>query len=773
MTSEMELRRHSLLTWALALIIALFAGSLYLRTLQPTLGGMFNSEEYQQAAYALGLAHSTGYPLYLILGKIFITLVPIGNAAFRMNLFSAFWAAGAAILIYFIVLQLTQNHAAGVLSACLFASNEAVWRYASVAEVDTLTAFLAGAVFLTLLLWRRGRAPLEFSAVLYGLALAHHRTSIFYAPGIVLFVLLAQRDILRDKLRLARLIGLTLLPLLIYLYVPLRAQTAPDYVATPQQLFNYIVGLPTVQNSESSYPISEWHIHADLILRQYLWAWFAGIGIPIAFIGFAGLPRSSLPNVNNAARLLLLGPFLFLTLFSIPPRAPDIDRYLLLPVMVLAIGVGLGTVRLFQFLRALAPNPFVRRAAQAILCLLLFLLVGRAVYLNLPNVDYSRNDAVYRVWREILELPIEPGAVVIGNWSESNALLYMQRVEGRRTDLKIVSTFPSQERVAEWVEQNANAKAIYLAPGTPGAGETYHYFALGPLLRVTKRPTLRALELPNEVSIPFEHLTLVGFGLNASLAPGTSQSAVQIEPGESVRLLLGWQVDQVPQADYQVWLRLLDSTGRALWQGLENPLRGTYPTTRWQAKSYVADSQLVYIPPGTPPGQYRIEVALFNGPEQHVSKEMALLDGVQVMRSQVPLGDQVFVQQRTNISISPFELLGYSGGKNAEKPGSTLNIGIGWRAIEKPTTDYMLRFTLMDPNGTPRAPTTVPLLQEFPTSRWQTNDAFKAYYALDIPEDAAQGKWQVRLAILDSAGHALPVNSRQDELSLFPFEVHP
>lgn len=772
LSSSANVRARS--TWILALLVAFTAGALYLRTLQPTLGGMFNSEEFQQAAYALALAHSTGYPLYLLLGKIFITLIPFGDAAYRMNLFSAVCASGAAVLVFLLIVELARNRAAAVLGALMFVTNEAVWRYASVAEVDTLTAFLAGALFLSLLLWRKERAPLWTSALLYGLALAHHRTSIFYAPGIFLFLYFTRRAVLRERAFLLSLALVIFVPLLFYLYVPLRAHTAPDYVGTPQAFINYVVGLPTVQSSQSSYPIERWLPQADLILRQYLWNWFAGIGILLAAIGFFGFPRTSLPQVNRATRFLLLLPFLFLTLFSIPPRAPDIDRYLLVPVMVLAIGFGLGIARLAQWLEAVAKNPLRANIAQAVLVLLLFALPLYAAWQNFPKVDYSQNDEPHRLWTEIFDLPLETGAVIIGNWSESNSMLYMQRVEGRRPDLRVGSVFTTEDDVLTQLEKFARADAVYLAPGSPSAGTEFFYTALGPLLRITPKPISTAPSSPVAAQVNFGNIELIGYGWNVSLARGMSQQNIEIEPNESARLTLAWQVEKKPDAEYNVRLRLVDADGRALWQRVEQPLRGFFPTTRWRKGSYVSDSQLVYIPPGTPPGDYRVEVALVDRATEGILNETARLDGIQVVRSRIPLAEQVFVQQRLNIRYPNLEMLGYSGGRNAEKPGNTLHVASSWRALEKLERDYMVRFTLVNPDGSALAPTTVSLLRDFPTSQWVRDDAFKAYYAVPIPRDAQAGRWTLRLALLDEQGNVIPsVNPRGDANTLFSFEVQP
>src|SRR5437762_5413496 len=83
-----------------ALGVAVFAAAaaLYVRTLAPSvLPGDY--AEFQMCAAVLGVPHPTGYPLYVLLGKLF-TLLPAGDVAYRVNLSSAVYMAGAAGMMY-------------------------------------------------------------------------------------------------------------------------------------------------------------------------------------------------------------------------------------------------------------------------------------------------------------------------------------------------------------------------------------------------------------------------------------------------------------------------------------------------------------------------------------------------------------------------------------------------------------------------------------------------------------------------------------------------
>ncbi|HFE66146.1 MAG TPA: DUF2723 domain-containing protein, partial [Chloroflexi bacterium] len=89
--------------WDILLGDLLAGGSLLLygRTLTPGLlpgdGG-----EFQTLAVLLGHTHPTGYPVYLTLAKL-LTFFPVGDVAYRANLFSAVMGAGVGCIAYLLV----------------------------------------------------------------------------------------------------------------------------------------------------------------------------------------------------------------------------------------------------------------------------------------------------------------------------------------------------------------------------------------------------------------------------------------------------------------------------------------------------------------------------------------------------------------------------------------------------------------------------------------------------------------------------------------------
>jgi hypothetical protein len=163
---------YSLVTAAIVMVVYAF-------TLAPDLtwaNASTDGGELITAAVTLGIPHPPGYPVYVILGKIF-SFLPIGTVAYRFNLFSAVCAAIAIGLLVSTILRLTQPSVRPVTAgavALLLAFTPLVWGQAVVAEVYALNLLVVSAFLL--IVSRRG-AGLA-GGFLLGLAIITHLTSV-------------------------------------------------------------------------------------------------------------------------------------------------------------------------------------------------------------------------------------------------------------------------------------------------------------------------------------------------------------------------------------------------------------------------------------------------------------------------------------------------------------------------------------------------------------------------------------------------------------------
>ena len=98
-----------------------------------------------------------------------------------------------------------------------------------------------------------------------------------------------------------------------------------------------------------------------------------------------------------------------------------------------------------------------------------------------------------------------------------------------------------------------------------------------------------------------EAITLSGYSLD-------SQEA---KPGQILRVTLFWRADRLVQEDYKIFLHLLDSEGQILAQQDSPPVGGSVPTTEWGEGEIIPDNHGVFIPWGTPPGEYHLVVGMY------------------------------------------------------------------------------------------------------------------------------------------------------------------
>ena len=126
----------------LAMLAGILALALYARTLAP---GVLPSDsgEFQVLAYQVGIAHNTGYPVYILLAKLFITLVPVGSIAYRVNLFSAFMGALTVSGVYLSAKLLSKNAWTALVGALALMVSYTLWSQSAIAEV-----YSPGAAFL-------------------------------------------------------------------------------------------------------------------------------------------------------------------------------------------------------------------------------------------------------------------------------------------------------------------------------------------------------------------------------------------------------------------------------------------------------------------------------------------------------------------------------------------------------------------------------------------------------------------------------------------------
>ncbi len=79
---------------------------------------------------------------------------------------------------------------------------------------------------------------------------------------------------------------------------------------------------------------------------------------------------------------------------------------------------------------------------------------------------------------------------------------------------------------------------------------------------------------------------------------------------EALELMLYWQADETPEADYTVFIHLLDGEGQLVGQADGPPLGGEYPTSWWLPGQVVLDQHIVRL--GVEGGSLQVQTGLYD-----------------------------------------------------------------------------------------------------------------------------------------------------------------
>jgi hypothetical protein len=820
---------------ALLFVVGLVA---YLSTLAPTvLDG--DAALFQLTPLGLGVTYSTGYPTYIMLGRLWTALVPIGSVAYRMNLFSAVCGALALALLYLALRRLLENRLAALLGVLIVATLPTYWRWATEGKIYTLHILLLSGILYALARcvevgnqqisrsanWQGSKAASNWSAgrnwglagyvllgaLLIGLALGNHSTTLLLLPGLFLLFWLECRP-LRDtdhSLRITHyalaVLFIAILPMLLYLYVPLRAERLLDRegvlpgltvpVAMAQGLVAdfYHSGLGGLIRYFTAADftgglVTNWGLVPRQLLTVY-WPLvlddFTAWGVALALIGaiyFAvWRPRRFWP-------LFLM--YVILIPFVLTYGQGEQSAFLLPSSLMLAIFAGAavaGGMRLLNEIRdrglELAnrtPNlqsPISNLVVGLIPIILGLLLIGTVAFLPIQqarrNVDLLTqkwDDAAYRYWTDVLSHPMEQGAGILAHWGDLTSFWYLQHAEGLRPDLYGLYP-PSEEVVIEWL---AAGHELYVAgPLQDWAADVetrYRLLPWGRVVRLAPRDADSVALLPDLPNAPNDvvfgdriRLLKVGFpGPHAQ----AETSEVQVASGGVLPMTLAWQTTGALSADVHISLQLVEGDGTIVAQTDEALVSGWLPADSVPTGQAMLSFHRFKLPAGMLPGDYHLQLALF---QPHVGSwsladgSLALeLDRITVTPADLsqPLDPSGEYKALRGVSFrDEIWLVGYDYSVTRAGQGKGFAARFLWQAIRPPAEDYTLLVELVDSEGKVwRDWRHFATDGRAPTSTWVAGQPVRDQVDLVLPADAPPGEdtLRVRLSWERSDGTLLP-----------------
>ncbi len=702
----------------------------------------------------------------------------LGDTIFALRLTAAFLGLLTVAVTYWLGWELFRDRRTAVLAAALIAVS--FWHllfsrlgFRAISQ-PLLQGLMVAALFrgLRLNAWRW----FIFSGVCLGLsAYTYLAVRFFPIPLLVAMLpILFNRQAMSEgrPLRLALLLGIAfvvLAPLLIYFindpdaFLVRARQVLPG--GNPLQLFIdsfgqtlgmfFLAGDPYWRFNIPERPLLDWFWGGLLLVGwgYSLWGW-----------------RAKRPIDRAANWLLVLLPFVMLlpSALAVGEIVPSNLRVIgLLPFVYLlsAKGFLLLTTLLLTHYRGSARLP---QLPQIQLSSLLPLTVGLVVIVG----GFTSGRSYFQSWADRADLFYESDADLaaiadyLAEIDTTNRTIYVAALHYRHPTLAFLS---EKYDAVKWLPESqalafpANGRAIYIFPHnspTPTWGEAF----LAGMNRTEgpegpdDEPLFVAYEsnqpletpIPNPINVVFgNQMTLLGYEWGSGAS------------GETLPLNLYWQATQLPTAAFMPFVHFEDRW-RFRWSQVES---SAYPAEQWTPGEIIIQRVEIPLPPGTPPGFYRIKVGLFNPADQsslalvdnegRYAGNAFIIENAVVMAGAVPETLPNPPELIDETAVTGLTLLGYERGATTVPTGASFDFALWWQA-EQPLNPTTIRVELLRPDNRGIILANLqPVYGSFPFAEWPTPLFLIDRQSVPIPANFASGDYLVSIRLLGSDDRTL------------------
>lgn len=452
----LEVKRLDL---SIACLLALLTFFVYLQTMSRSIS-YIDGGEITTDLWTLGIPHPTGYPLFMILGYLFLHIPFFHEVAARANLFAAVCTSVAVGIFYLVFFRaqiiLAPNRVpslrkksktseglrlpparddirvtrwSSLIGALVLAFSSTFWYQSTSIESYPLELVLFGLIMFVWLGFYthpvRSRAFL--AGLVLGLGFTNHMTTVLTVPGLLFLLILAYRE---KKFRLTLLSYVVLggfLPSLLYLYLPIRASQSPlmDW-GNPDTLQRFIWQVTGKQ-------FRTWMFSSFEVFQHQLGVFFSSLyteyrlSIMAVILGFI-VTFFSHRKLFWWIVLLAAGDLAYAANYSIH----NISSYFLLAYVSLSLFAVIG----FRFvLERFAPA----KSLTIFSAFLLVLFPGISAAANYSKVNESDDYSVEMYTKDILTSLPQNSVVLSFQWDDFVAAsLYYQHVDKIRPDIIVI-----------------------------------------------------------------------------------------------------------------------------------------------------------------------------------------------------------------------------------------------------------------------------------------------------------------------------------------------
>lgn len=444
-------------------ITAAFVFIIYLITMAPSVI-QIDSGELAAVQATLGIAHPTGYPLFTIIGYLFLKIPLPFTTIYKANILASIWCSLGIFLFIKSVLLILSNQKevadkrkknkskkdlgignatndceenritiySSICGGVVLAFSQTFWFQSTSIEVYSLQIFLFSLnIFLILRAYYSTDVRIiNWLWVAFSLALgfANHMTTLLILPFIT--ILFFQKEkIIVESFKKILLMLTVFIPVLVgfYLYLPLRAS------GNPQINWGNPINLESILHHVSGKQYQVWLFTSlEAAGKQFKYflaefpVEFGYIGLVIGIVGMITAYK-----ISRIIFYTVLSTFIFAILYSINYDIVDIDSYFLLAYMMFAFFVAFGFYKTLHY---------IRQKWNLIIAIVLSFLISLFPFtLNFSEVNQS-NVHTFEDYTHTILNSTEPNSIIFSyQWDYFiSSSYYFQLVEKFRPDVTVI-----------------------------------------------------------------------------------------------------------------------------------------------------------------------------------------------------------------------------------------------------------------------------------------------------------------------------------------------
>ncbi len=234
-----------------------------------------------------------------------------------------------------------------------------------------------------------------------------------------------------------------------------------------------------------------------------------------------------------------------------------------------------------------------------------------------------------------------------------------------------------------------------------------------------------------------------------------------IRSGQTLSVVLYWRAQTSLEHNYQSFVHLANPL-HVLWGQKDHLNPGELPTQRWPTDRYVWDEYKLRVLPGTPPGDYMVNVGLYSmwdgyrlqryDEQGQVAGDSLVIGSITVKRPlRQPPPSTLDMAQQISLSFPEggVTLLGYTNSRERVTTSESWTLTLFWRADQKSPAVERRDIVLLDSAGREvlqHPASGAPVDGRHPFQNWRSGEVVRDQLVF-APTDLPPGVYQVGLKI--------------------------